>query len=72
MLEFSKDYRLKENRKDAFLYWCYWSLKYKDCDPALWLLNYLFDFLRVIEDEMQKLEIIVEKLQEIILRKFIN
>ena len=35
-------------------------------------LNYLFEFLRVIEDEMQKLEIIVEKLQEIILRKFIN
>ena len=43
VLEFSKDYRLKENRKDAFLYWCYWSLKYKDCDPALWLLNYLFN-----------------------------
>ena len=37
------DYRLKENRKEAFLYWCYWSIKYKDCDPALWLLNYLFD-----------------------------
>lgn len=43
VLEFSKDYRIKENRKDAFLYWCYWSIKYKDCDPALWLLNYLFD-----------------------------
>jgi hypothetical protein len=43
VLQFSKDYRLKENRKEAFLYWCYWSLKYKDCDPALWLLNYLFD-----------------------------
>jgi len=37
------DYRLKENRKEAFLYWCYWSIQYKDCDPALWLLNYLFD-----------------------------
>lgn len=37
------DYRKKENRGDAFLYWCYWSKTYKDCDPALWLLNYLFD-----------------------------
>jgi hypothetical protein len=37
------DYRLTENRKDAFIYWCKWSSVNKDCDPALWLLNYLFD-----------------------------
>lgn len=37
------DYRLKENRRVAFLEWCEWSLTNKDCDPALWLLNYLFD-----------------------------
>jgi hypothetical protein len=37
------DYRLKENRKRAFIEWCEWSLTNKDCDPALWLLNYLFD-----------------------------
>ena len=37
------DYRKLENRKDAFLYWCDWSIRYKDVDPALWLLNYLFD-----------------------------
>jgi hypothetical protein len=37
------DYRKLENRKDAFLYWCDWSVKNKDVDPALWMLNYLFD-----------------------------
>lgn len=37
------DYRKLENRKDAFLYWCDWSIRNKDVDPALWLLNYLFD-----------------------------
>ena len=37
------DYRKKENREQAFREWCVWSIKYKDCDPALWLLNYLFD-----------------------------
>lgn len=37
------DYRLKENRKEAFVDWYGWSLKYKDCDPAIWLTNYLFD-----------------------------
>ena len=37
------DLRLKENRRTAFLKWCEWSLLHKDCDPALWLLNYLFD-----------------------------
>ena len=37
------DYRLKENRLKAFLRWYAWSLKYKDCDPPIWMLNYLFD-----------------------------
>jgi hypothetical protein len=39
----SVDYRLVENRRTAFVDWCEWSLKNKDCDPALWLLNYLFE-----------------------------
>tara|TARA_Y100000004_G_C8957272_1_gene431461 strand:- start:1275 stop:2228 length:954 start_codon:yes stop_codon:yes gene_type:complete len=38
-----KDLRHRESRKDAFIEWATWSLTYKDCDPALWLLNYLFD-----------------------------
>ena len=37
------DLREPENRKEAFIYWCKWSLENKDCDPALWLLNYLFE-----------------------------
>lgn len=36
------DYRL-ENRKQAFSRWYEWSLYYKDCDPAIWLANYIFD-----------------------------
>jgi hypothetical protein len=37
------DYRKKENREEAFKTWCMWSIAHKDCDPALWLLNYLFE-----------------------------
>lgn len=35
------DYRLKENRREAFIRWYAWSLRYKDCDPAVWMTNYL-------------------------------
>lgn len=35
------DYRLKENRRESFIRWYAWSLKYKDCDPAVWMTNYL-------------------------------
>lgn len=35
------DYRLKENRKEAFIRWYAWSLEYRDCDPAVWMTNYL-------------------------------
>ena len=35
------DYRLEENRKEAFIRWYAWSLKYDDCDPAVWATNYL-------------------------------
>lgn len=35
------DYRLKENRRTAFKRWYAWSLKYEDCDPAVWATNYL-------------------------------
>jgi hypothetical protein len=35
------DYRLSENRKEAFIRWYAWSLKYDDCDPAVWCTNYL-------------------------------
>ena len=37
------DLRLEQNRQKAFIDWSVWSLNYKDCDPALWMLNYLFD-----------------------------
>ena len=37
------DYRLKENRREAFIRWYAWSLQYKDCDPAVWATNYLND-----------------------------
>jgi hypothetical protein len=35
------DYRKKENRREAFIRWYAWSLKYDDCDPAVWATNYL-------------------------------
>ena len=35
------DYRLRENRREAFTRWYAWSLKYHDCDPAVWATNYL-------------------------------
>lgn len=35
------DYRLRENRREAFIRWYVWSLQYKDCDPAVWATNYL-------------------------------
>ena len=37
------DYRKTQNRTKAFLRWYAWSLQYKDCDPPIWLLNYLFN-----------------------------
>lgn len=35
------DYRLKENRLEAFIKWYAWELTFKDCDPAMWMMNYL-------------------------------
>jgi hypothetical protein len=35
------DYRLQENRREAFIRWWVWSIKYDDCDPAVWCTNYL-------------------------------
>jgi hypothetical protein len=35
------DYRLKENRREGFIRWYAWSLKFNDCDPAVWATNYL-------------------------------
>jgi hypothetical protein len=35
------DYRLKENRREAFIRWYAWSLKYDDCDPAVWATKYI-------------------------------
>jgi hypothetical protein len=37
------DYRLRENRKEAFINWFGWSLELEDCDPALYMTNYFFD-----------------------------
>ena len=33
----------KNNRREAFIRWFAWSLKYKDCDPAVWMTNYVHD-----------------------------
>ena len=35
------NYLEKENRREAFIRWFAWSLKFKDCDPAVWATNYL-------------------------------
>lgn len=35
------DYRLEDNRLEGFIKWYAWSLHYKDCDPAIWMMNYL-------------------------------
>ena len=37
------DYRLSENRREAFKRWWAWSVAYGDCDPALWMGNYIND-----------------------------
>jgi len=37
------DFRLKENRKEAFINWFGWSLEIEDCDSALYMTNYFFD-----------------------------
>jgi len=35
------DYSNRNNRRELFIRWYAWSLNYKDCDPAVWLANYL-------------------------------
>lgn len=35
------DYRARKNRVEAYLKWYAWSLHYKDCDPAMWMMSYL-------------------------------
>lgn len=37
------DFRIKENREQAFVEWMVWSIQNEDCDPSLFLTNYLFD-----------------------------
>lgn len=37
------DYRIKENRVEAFINWFGWSLEIEDCDSALYMTNYFFD-----------------------------
>lgn len=36
------DLRLKANRREAYKRWYTWSLTFKDCDPAIWMANYIF------------------------------
>lgn len=31
------------NNRERFIRWYAWSLEYKDCDPAIWMANYIFD-----------------------------
>jgi hypothetical protein len=35
------DYRELRNRREGFILWYAWSVANGDCDPALWLMNYL-------------------------------
>lgn len=35
------NYLETKNRREAFIRWYAWSLKYDDCDPAVWATNYL-------------------------------
>ena len=35
--------RDREFRESVFEDWFIWSLKYGDCDPSIWLINYLYD-----------------------------
>jgi len=37
------DFRLNNNRKEAFINWFGWSLEIDDCDSALFMTNYFFD-----------------------------
>jgi hypothetical protein len=32
---------LNKQRREQFIRWYAWSLKYNDCDPAVWMTNYL-------------------------------
>jgi hypothetical protein len=48
-----KDYRLLENRREAFIKWYHWSIHFDDCDPAIFMTNYLFD--RFEHNQEQKL-----------------
>lgn len=33
--------QITKERRESFIRWYAWSLEYKDCDPAVWLTNYL-------------------------------
>ena len=35
--------RLRMNNRELFIRWYAWSIRYKDCDPSVWLTNYLND-----------------------------
>lgn len=35
------DYREKSNRREAFIEWFSWSIKFGDCDPSIWMTNYI-------------------------------
>lgn len=37
------DEQLTKTRRELFIRWYAWSLKYGDCDPAVWMTNYVND-----------------------------
>jgi hypothetical protein len=48
-----KDYRLIEHRREAFIKWFHWSVHFDDCDPAVFMTNYLFNrFEHNIEQQL--------------------
>jgi len=42
-METGLDFRLRENRIEAFIRWFVWGLRTTDVDPPIALLNYIFD-----------------------------
>jgi hypothetical protein len=45
------DYRLPDNRREAFKRWWVWQLKTNDCDPAIYMTNYIFDRMQLNDEQ---------------------
>ncbi|MFZ9046887.1 MAG: hypothetical protein ACO2ZZ_13595 [Cyclobacteriaceae bacterium] len=45
------DYRLPENRREAFKRFWVWQLKTEDCDPAIYMTNYIFKRMQLNDEQ---------------------